>query len=217
MEQKEYASKGVAGTALGLGITGTALGVLRDNGGLAGILGGGNSAGNAVAAAVPGVMLGLANAQNQNNRCSELESKIAQLTAEKYTDAAVGAERDRRLALEEKTIGYTIDIEKRLAAIETSLPLKEQILTQKIDNVAQMAATGINNLQTAINGVRCQAREWVDLEAERRCCADNKIICYSNSHYAAQGVADPTYGTTVTAKTFSNPLDCNCNNNCNNR
>lgn len=214
MEQKEFASKGVAGTGLGLGIAGTALGLLQQNGGLAGILGGGNPAGmSALAAAVPGVVSALAN--GQNSKCSELESKVAQLEAEKYADNAVAIERERRLALEEKTIGYTLDIEKRLAAIETASPLKEQLLTQKIDSVAQMAASGISNLQAAINGVRCQAKEWVDLEAERRNCADNRIIAYANGTFAAQGVAAPTYGTTATAKTFYNPLgcDCKCNGN----
>lgn len=39
MEQKEYASKGVAGAGLGLGIAGTALGLLKD-GGLNGLFGG---------------------------------------------------------------------------------------------------------------------------------------------------------------------------------
>lgn len=40
VEHKEYASKGVAGSGLGLGIAGTALALLQ-NGGLGGILGGG--------------------------------------------------------------------------------------------------------------------------------------------------------------------------------
>lgn len=38
--EKDYASKGVAGAGLGLGIAGTALSVLGNNGGLGGILGG---------------------------------------------------------------------------------------------------------------------------------------------------------------------------------
>jgi hypothetical protein len=185
MEQTNYASKGVAGTGLGLGIAGTALGLLQQNGGLSSVLGNGTNA-----------------------RVSELESKIAELTAEKYADNAVGAERDRRLALEEKTIGYTIDIEKRLSAIEATAPLKEQLFNQKIDSVAQMAANGFANLQQVINGVKCQAKEWVDQEAERRCCADNKIVCYSNSVFAPQGTANPTYATTATAKEFFNPLNC---------
>jgi hypothetical protein len=41
VENKDYASKGVAGTGLGLGIAGTALGLL--NGGLGGLFGGSNA------------------------------------------------------------------------------------------------------------------------------------------------------------------------------
>ena len=37
---ENYASKGVAGAGLGLGIAGTALGLLNNNGGLGGVLGG---------------------------------------------------------------------------------------------------------------------------------------------------------------------------------
>lgn len=59
----EYASKGVAGTALGLGIAGTTLGVLSGNGGLGGILGGGN-----------------------NSQVSALQSENAMLKAQKYSD-----------------------------------------------------------------------------------------------------------------------------------
>lgn len=40
-DDKEYASKGVAGSGLGLGIAGTALALLNNNGGLANLLGGG--------------------------------------------------------------------------------------------------------------------------------------------------------------------------------
>ena len=40
--ENKYANKGVAGAGLGLGIAGTALGLLNNNGGLGGILGGGN-------------------------------------------------------------------------------------------------------------------------------------------------------------------------------
>ena len=40
--EHEYASKGVAGSGLGLGIAGTALGLINNNGGLGGIFGGCN-------------------------------------------------------------------------------------------------------------------------------------------------------------------------------
>lgn len=57
----EFASKGVAGAGLGLGIAGTALGLLNGSGnGLAGILNGGCNANAATMAAVAAGMTGIA-------------------------------------------------------------------------------------------------------------------------------------------------------------
>lgn len=78
VEHKEYASKGVAGSGLGLGIAGTALALLQ-GGGLGGILGGGwGGWGCNGGAAVAGGM-GLA-------ALAEKDAKIAQLSAELDTD-----------------------------------------------------------------------------------------------------------------------------------
>lgn len=62
----EFASKGVAGSALGLGIAGLSVALLNGGlgGGLGGILGGGNT----------------------NAYVDSLNSKIADLNAEKYSD-----------------------------------------------------------------------------------------------------------------------------------
>ena len=77
VEHKEYASKGVAGSGLGLGIAGTALALLQ-GGGLGGILGGGWGCGCNGGAAVAGGM-GLA-------ALAEKDARIAQLSAELDTD-----------------------------------------------------------------------------------------------------------------------------------
>jgi hypothetical protein len=77
VEHKEYASKGVAGTGLGLGIAGTALALLQ-GGGLGGLLGGGWGCGGNGGAAVAGGM-GLA-------ALAEKDARIAQLSAELDTD-----------------------------------------------------------------------------------------------------------------------------------
>lgn len=65
----------------------------------------------------------------------------------------------------------------------------------------------------------CKESNWkLNLEAERRCCADQRIVSYANGTFATQGVATPTFSTTVVPKTTFNPLccgceiDCNCNN-----
>lgn len=49
----------------------------------------------------------------------------------------------------------------------------------------------------------------VALEAERRCCADNKIVNYTNSTFYPINVANVTVGITSTTRTTSNPL-CGC-------
>lgn len=49
----------------------------------------------------------------------------------------------------------------------------------------------------------------IALEAERRCCADNKIVNYSNLMFYPVSVADVTVGTTATTRTTFNPL-CGC-------
>lgn len=64
-------------------------------------------------------------------------------------------------------------------------------------------------LDMRINGVAASATAAVALEAERRCCADNKIVNYVNSTFVPQTIAEPTIGTTTRTETTYNPL-CGC-------
>lgn len=66
-------------------------------------------------------------------------------------------------------------------------------------------------LDMKINGVAANAHSAVALEAERRCCADNKIVTYVNGNFYPVSVADITTGTTATPRTLTNPL-CGCCN-----
>lgn len=52
----------------------------------------------------------------------------------------------------------------------------------------------------------------VNLEAERRCCADERLVAYMNGTFATKLIADYTAGTTTTAMTTYNPLCRHCNN-----
>jgi hypothetical protein len=63
-----------------------------------------------------------------------------------------------------------------------------------------------------INNVANSATAAVQLEAERRCCADNKIVTYVNGNFYPINVADITPATTSTARNIYNPL-CSCCNN----
>ena len=79
----EYASKGVAGSGLGLGIAGTALGLLNANGGglLGGILGGGNCCHENM----PVNRYELA----QEQRIADLQSQVALRDANTYNDQKI--------------------------------------------------------------------------------------------------------------------------------
>ena len=141
-------SKGTQNVAGGgttaLGVIGTTLGGLALAGGnasglLGNIFGGwGNGYNN------PAIM--------QGNYNSALVSEIAQLKAEKYIDEKSLEDRDRIAALNDKVIGYVIDIDKRLSTVEATGPLREQILAQKIECCCNSANTAISALaQTVAN------------------------------------------------------------------
>lgn len=68
-------------------------------------------------------------------------------------------------------------------------------------------------LDMKINGVATNSQAAVALEAERRCCADNKIVTYLNGNFYPVSVADVTTGTDVTQRSLTNPL-CGCCNPC---
>ena len=149
--ETEYASKGVAGAGLGLGIAGTTLGLL--NGGL-GNLGfglGGNGAAMAAGAAGLGVI-------------AEKDAKIAELTAERYTNSAVSD-------LSKVNFARDREIEGRVSALEATQKadqaafaeyrasqkeidcLREKLVEQKIATVAATSATTATGLQCEINRI----------------------------------------------------------------
>lgn len=68
-------------------------------------------------------------------------------------------------------------------------------------------------LDMRINGVAANASAGIALEAERRCCADNKIVNYVNSTFVPQTIAEPTIGTTTRTEEIYNPL-CGCCGSC---
>lgn len=133
----EYASKGVAGTGLGLGIAGTALSLLNNNGSniLGGILGGGN------------------------NQMMQLMSENALLKAENYSDK-VGKEVYENLSnrIIDKYVSpmaqEIADARVREATMSAEIKciketscLKEQLFNARLNEVALVANNGLTNLQ----------------------------------------------------------------------
>lgn len=103
-------------------------------GGLGGILGGGGSlAVNAVNAAK--------------------DAHIAKLESEKYTDEKVLQSRDKLFDLNEKLIGKIVDLDKQVASLQTALPLREQLLNQKIECCCQQTNTALQALSQTVASI----------------------------------------------------------------
>lgn len=154
----EFASKGVAGSGLGLGIAGTALGLLNANGNGCGLLGGLFGGGNCQSAQA-GMAL---------NALAEKDAKIAELTAMRHSDNQDAAVYKQTLAdnkvLRDEMYAFITPIaqesaanRERVAVLEAQQKcelekavLREQILTQKIDRVAADCACGINTLGASV-------------------------------------------------------------------
>ena len=163
IEKDEYASKGVAGTALGLSIGALGLELLKNGGiNLGNILGG-----NQNPEATPFFEL------YKGYRDSD-DAIIAKHNADAFS--LYKFSRDGFDALQ----GEISELKTKLAVQEAVTPWKDKAI---YDAIA--------------------------LEAERRCCADNKIVNYSNLMFYPVSVADVTTGTTATARTTFNPL-CGC-------
>lgn len=90
------------------------------------------------------------------------------------------------------------ELANRISALETK---------QAINDAVDPWRAKVLDMQ--IQGVAQGAQSAVALEAERRCCADNKIVTYVNGTFQPLYVADITPASTTTARTLYNPL-CGC-------
>lgn len=204
-ESKDYASKGVAGSGLGLGIAGTALGLLALNRG-GGLFGGGSSASTAQLAYDVASNANLQYVERKESQdyvditSKYYEGRIDSLKNlssafydmdKKITDSSFGLyknQRDQFDALASR-IGQ---LETQVAVNSAIAPYKEQITQMQIANVAGS----------------------IVLEAERRECADTKMVNYMNTMFYPVSVANITTGTTATQRSTFNPLcDCACASN----
>ena len=210
----EYASKGLAGTALGFGIGGAAMSLA--NGGLGNLLGGLNQnkrseAADVAAAVTPAMTVAaMLAARQQEPTCSEnmpvsryelereqklaaKDSEIALLKANTYNDGKM---------LE--VYGY---IDRQLKDVHEAL-CKQAVHNQRTEDSFAL-------VKQDVESVRKEALGAVKMEAERRCCGDNALKTYVNATFYPKQVADVTTGTATTAQTLYDPLP-KCGGCCNN-
>lgn len=157
----EYASKGVAGTGLGLGIAGTALALLNNNCGNGGILGnllGGNCNNNNLAAVTA-----------ENQYVSSLQAENAMLKSQNYADKNSKEVYQQTLAdnktLRDELFGFIKPLAEESANNRVTIAtlqaeqkcccekqeLREQILIGKINEVALTTKGRFDNLDNTIS------------------------------------------------------------------
>ena len=208
----EYASKGLAGTALGFGIGGAALGLA--NGGLGNLLGGLNQnkrseAADIAAAVTPAMTVAaMLAARQQEPTCSE------NMPVTRYD-----LDREQKLAAKDSEIALlkanTYNDQKMLEMygyIDGQLKdVHEALCKQAVHN--QRTEDSFALVKQDVESVRKEALDAVKMEAERRCCGDNSIVTYVNATFYPKQVADVTTGTATTAQTLYDPLPkCGCCN-----
>ena len=198
----EFASRGVGNAALTTGIIGTAGWAL--NGGLHNLLGGVLGNGNNNAATEMAMAAMLAGAANTGRGCGDhhgydrydagKDARIAELETEVKL-------RDANTYTDQKTLETYKYVDGRLRDIESQICAQAVINQQTKDSFALAAAD--------LAAVKSDLDSKIKLEAERRCCADNAIVNYSNATFYPKMVADVTVGTTTTAQMLYNPIpDC---------
>ena len=114
------------------------------------------------------------------NKLAQKDAEIALLKANTYND--------------QKSLELYKYIDGELRGI------RDFICEQKVRN--QGNSDAIRELDKKIDSA-------VALEAERRCCADQRIVSYVNGTFATKLIADYTASDTTTAAETFNPL-CGC-------
>ena len=121
---------------------------------------------------------------------------------------------------------YELAMEKELAAKDSRIALLEantyndqktlelyRYIDAQLNSINnRLAAQDVRNqgVADAIREVSKDIDYKVNLEAERRCCADQRIVAYVNGTFAPKAVAAFTAGTESTPLTTYNPLCCEC-------
>ena len=200
----EFANKGVAGTALGLGAG--ALGVELLNGGIGKLLGnltGGNNGCNDAAAIMAAIAPMMAAATVVRPDCGG--HSYGRYDAEKDAEiAALKGDiklRDSTIYTDQKSLALYQYIDGQLKEVREEL-CKQRVHNQRTEDSFALARQDLAAVKADLDGK-------IKLEAERRCCADNAIVRYANATFYPKMVADVTVGTTTTAQSLHNPLpDC---------
>lgn len=186
----EFASKGVAGSGLGLGIAGTALGVL--NGGLGNLFGNGWNTANGGCSEDHYVNRYEA---GQQARISELETEVKLRDANTFTMQEMNNLRNY--------------VDSKFSNVHDVLA-SQAVMNQSTKDSFQLLQERMECCKNELCGA-------ISRERDERRCADNTIVTYTNATFYPKMVADVTVGTETTAQAVYNPLpvsNCGCGCGC---
>ena len=147
------------------------------NGGLGGLFGGW---GNGCSENTPVSRYEL----DRETKLAAKDSEIALLKANTYND--------------QKMLEVYAYIDGQLKEVRNGLAA-QAVHNQKTEDSFTLARQDIACVEERLN-------EKIKMEAERRCCADNSIVTYSNATFYPKMVADVTTGTGTTPQSLYNPL-----------
>lgn len=123
----------------------------------------------------------------QAARIAELETDVKLRDANTYTDK-------KMLELYENLAGRINDTNGKLA--------EQAVINQKTADSFALA-------HSDLMAVKSELKHDIQIEAERRGCADNCIVNYVNATFYPKQVADVTVGTEMTPQPIYNPIPRN--------
>lgn len=106
--------------------------------------------------------------------------------------------RDANTYTDQKSLELYQYVDGRLRAVES------EICDQKVTN--QRTQDSFALAQADLAAVKAELKGDIKMEAERRCCADNAIVTYTNATFYPKMVANITTGTDTTAQNTYNPI-----------
>lgn len=208
-----YASRGLAGTALGLGAG--ALGAQLLTGGLSGLLGSwGNGCGNGWNnrcngnnAAETAMLLAALGSVNRSGDCCDNDHSINRYELGMQREIT---NKDMEIAyLRGRDASKTDDLETYKYVDGQLREIREALCAQAVHN--QRTEDSFVLARQDIAAVESRLNSKIAMEAERRCCGDNAVVNYVNATFYPKLVADITTAATTNAQTLYNPIpDCGC-------
>lgn len=157
-------------------------------------------------------------------RQSQLEAELVYEKGKNYTDQAVIAGMRQDEQNRKEVIQQVVANKEEVASLKTELACREKYekeldalraektkleIKDAVTCAVEPLKADIIRLRDGTLSLRQEVMSAIQLEAERRCCADNKIVNYVNATFAPKSVADYTASTETTLAEVGNPL-CGC-------